>query len=61
MSDREMYRTFNMGVGFLIICPKNSAHRLKATIPEIQQVGYVDSSCKVIVSVAGREIEVEKW
>lgn len=59
--DREMYRTFNMGVGFLIICPEESAHRLKATIPDIQQVGHVNSSREVSVSIAGKEFEVEKW
>lgn len=58
---REMYRTFNMGIGFLIICPKNSAHQLKAAIPEILQIGHVDSSREVVVSIDGTEIEVEKW
>jgi phosphoribosylformylglycinamidine cyclo-ligase len=61
LSDREMYRTFNMGIGFLVICPKNSASRLKATIPEIEQVGYVDSSRGVIVSTHDAEVEVERW
>ncbi len=61
LSDREMYRTFNMGIGFLIVCPKRSARRLKKVIPEVEQVGYVDSSRGVIVSIAGEEIEVENW
>ena len=56
-----MYRTFNMGIGFLIVCTKESARRLKQLIPEVEQVGYVDSSSGVIVSIADEEIEVENW
>jgi phosphoribosylformylglycinamidine cyclo-ligase len=61
LSDREMYRTFNMGIGFLIVCTRESEHRLKQIIPEVEQVGYVDSSRKAIVSIADKEIEVENW
>jgi phosphoribosylformylglycinamidine cyclo-ligase len=61
LSDREMYRTFNMGIGFLIVCTKRSARRLKQVIPEVEQLGYVDSSREVIVPIASEEIEVEKW
>ena len=61
LSDREMYRTFNMGIGFLIVCTKESAHRLRQVIPEAEQVGYVDSSREVIIPRAGKEIQVENW
>jgi phosphoribosylformylglycinamidine cyclo-ligase len=61
LSALEMYRTFNMGIGFLIVCPKGSAKQLKALVPELIQVGYVDSSRKVVVSIAGVENELEKW
>ena len=61
ISHREMFRTFNMGTGFLIICPKNRANQAKALLPEIKQVGYVNGSRTVTVSINGREIEVEKW
>jgi phosphoribosylformylglycinamidine cyclo-ligase len=61
LSDLEMYRTFNMGIGFLIVCPKRSAKQLKALVPELMHVGYVDSSRKAVISIAGAETEVEKW
>jgi phosphoribosylformylglycinamidine cyclo-ligase len=61
LSDLEMYRTFNMGIGFLIICPESGIRQLKTLVPELTQVGYVDSSRKAIVSIAGVETELEKW
>jgi phosphoribosylformylglycinamidine cyclo-ligase len=61
LSDREMYRTFNMGIGFLVICPEESKSALKAAIPNIQQVGEANSSREVNVSIAGKEFEIEKW
>ena len=61
ISDREMYRTFNMGIGFLIICPQHEAKRIKQIIPEIQQIGYVTNSHGVVISRSNNEFEVEKW
>jgi phosphoribosylformylglycinamidine cyclo-ligase len=61
LSDREMYRTFNMGIGFLVVCPKKSSSRIKASIPDAEQIGYVNSSRRVTVSIGGRATEVEKW
>jgi phosphoribosylformylglycinamidine cyclo-ligase len=61
LSDLEMYRTFNMGIGFLIVCPKTSTKQLKAIVPEVMEVGYVDSSCSAVISSAGVETELEKW
>jgi phosphoribosylformylglycinamidine cyclo-ligase len=61
LSDLEMYRTFNMGIGFLIICPESGTKQLMALVPELTQVGYVDSSRKAIISIAGAETEIEKW
>ena len=56
-----MYRTFNMGIGFLIICPRKMENRLKRLVTETVRVGYVTSSREVLVSLRGKEIEVEKW
>jgi phosphoribosylformylglycinamidine cyclo-ligase len=61
LSEFEMYRTFNMGIGFLIVCPETSTKQLKALIPELMQVGYVDSSRSVVISIAGVETELDKW
>ncbi len=61
VSDREMYRTFNMGTGFLIVCPKREVKRAEALLPEVKHVGYVTGSSSVTISVDGRELEVERW
>jgi len=61
ISDREMYRTFNMGVGFLIICTRKAATRVTKSLPEAKLVGVVTDSLGVTVSIDGREVEVERW
>ena len=61
VSDREMYRTFNMGIGFVVICPKTVAKRVKTLVPEIKQIGYATESRAVTVSVREREVDVERW
>ena len=61
ISDREMYRTFNMGTGFLVICPRRSAKRVKQHIPEIREVGYVTDSRATVISLPKSEFEVERW
>jgi phosphoribosylformylglycinamidine cyclo-ligase len=57
----EMYRTFNMGIGFVIICPAKVENRLKKLVPETVRVGYVTSSREVLLSLGSKEIGVEKW
>lgn len=61
VSDHEMYRTFNMGTGFLIVCPTKMEKRVNAILPASKQAGYVTSSREVVVSRNGNELTVEKW
>lgn len=61
ISDREMFRTYNMGIGFIVISPKNAAKRVQHLMPEVRRIGVVDSSNSVIISHGGRMIELEKW
>jgi len=61
ISDREMYRTFNMGIGFLIICPKNLEERVQTLLPEARHVGHVTKIQGVSVSVNGRRVEIESY
>lgn len=61
ISDREMYRTFNMGTGFLIICSKSVAKRVHSLLPETRSVGIVTKTLGVSVLVNGREVEVESY
>jgi phosphoribosylformylglycinamidine cyclo-ligase len=61
VSDREMYRTFNMGTGFLVICPMKMVKRVQSLLPEIKQVGRVTRGHSVTVTVSGREVDVESY
>lgn len=61
VSDREMFRTFNMGIGFVVICSKSSVARAKALLPELRPLGYVTRSRTVTVSIGAREVEVERY
>ncbi len=61
VSDREMYRTFNMGTGFLIVFPAKMEKRVKALLPVAKRVGYVTNSREVVVSRNGEDVLVEKW
>jgi len=61
VSDREMYRTFNMGTGFLVFCPKNEARNTLRTLLDARKVGEVVNERKVVVEVDSKKIEVEEW
>jgi len=61
ISDREMYRTFNMGIGFLVICPKRFSRQITKILPEARQIGVVTGSREVIALVNGHDIQIEKW
>jgi phosphoribosylformylglycinamidine cyclo-ligase len=61
ISDREMYRTFNMGIGFLIICPKRVVHQVERILPDAKLIGQVTGSRDVIARVNGHDIQIEKW
>ena len=61
ISDREMYRTFNMGTGFLVVCPKNEARSVLRALPDARQVGEVVNERRVIVEVDSKKIEIEAW
>lgn len=61
VSEREMFRTFNMGIGFVVICSKRAAARAKQLLPDVRVLGFVDRSRVVTVSVDGMEVEVERF
>ncbi|MCS7121987.1 MAG: phosphoribosylformylglycinamidine cyclo-ligase [Archaeoglobaceae archaeon] len=44
----EMYRTFNMGMGFMIISPEHEVEKIKKLV-EAYEVGYVDEGEGVFV------------
>jgi phosphoribosylformylglycinamidine cyclo-ligase len=41
VSDCEMYRTFNMGMGYVIIVPKTSLPDVTALVPDARPVGVI--------------------
>ncbi|MDD1709807.1 MAG: phosphoribosylformylglycinamidine cyclo-ligase [Methanoregulaceae archaeon] len=41
VSEPEMYRTFNMGMGYAIIAPESSIPAIKALVPDAQVVGTI--------------------
>jgi len=61
ISDREMYRTFNMGIGFLVICSRVPERRAASLVPELRRVGFVTDSRDVRVKVGGRVVGIEHW
>jgi phosphoribosylformylglycinamidine cyclo-ligase len=58
---REMYRTFNMGIGFVIICPEKVGKRVQRLLPQVRRIGCVTGSQDVVVSQNGEEVRLEKW
>jgi len=61
ISNREMYRTFNMGTGFLVFCPKNEAKNALRALLDARKVGEVVEERRVIVKAGSKKIEVEAW
>ena len=54
VKDEEMYKTFNMGVGFCVIAPKDQAARIKSTFKKYkipsQEIGRIVSKKGVFVN-----------
>ncbi|HLC60071.1 MAG TPA: AIR synthase-related protein [Candidatus Nanoarchaeia archaeon] len=47
-SDEEMYKTFNMGMGFFVVCEKEKAENILQTAKDAQVVGEVRKSDKTV-------------
>ncbi|MBK9154406.1 MAG: phosphoribosylformylglycinamidine cyclo-ligase [Chloracidobacterium sp.] len=43
VSDQEMYRTFNMGIGMIIVCPRSSKAQVENRLAECYEIGNVIS------------------
>lgn len=48
IDDDEMYRTFNMGMGFMVIVPESEVEKVKKLV-DAHEVGYVDDGEGVFV------------
>lgn len=42
----EMFRTFNMGIGMIVVCSKDDAESLSAEIPGIVKIGQISTGNK---------------
>jgi phosphoribosylformylglycinamidine cyclo-ligase len=61
ITEREMYRTFNMGTGFLIMVRKSDEKKTLMTIPRSRVVGEVIQEQEVIVKTHSHELQIERW
>lgn len=61
ITNREMYRTFNMGTGFLVMVPNSDERKTLRTINGSRVVGRVVQERKVIVDTASERLEIERW
>ncbi len=41
VSDQEMFRTFNMGVGMIVVCSRSDTNELKDRVKELHTIGQV--------------------
>ncbi|MFT3743136.1 MAG: phosphoribosylformylglycinamidine cyclo-ligase [Pyrinomonadaceae bacterium] len=41
VSDHEMFRTFNMGIGMVVVCSNESSRQILASIPNAVEIGRV--------------------
>lgn len=59
VTDREMYRTFNMGIGFCVIADENNANRILQNYGEvygISKIGYISEEPEVKILRDDKEI-----
>ena len=51
LSDKEMIRTFNCGIGFCLIAPKKNVHSIKKIFPKSflpYEIGYISNDNKTV-------------
>ncbi|MGD9563509.1 MAG: phosphoribosylformylglycinamidine cyclo-ligase [Pyrinomonadaceae bacterium] len=41
VTDQEMFRTFNMGIGMIVVCSADSSDMIRGQIPECRMIGKV--------------------
>jgi len=61
ITEREMYRTFNMGTGFLIVVASADEKRTLRMIKGSRVVGSITKEHKAIVETPSQKLEIERW
>jgi phosphoribosylformylglycinamidine cyclo-ligase len=51
VEEAEMFRTFNMGIGMVIVCASAEAPSLKQTLPSCFEIGRVTSGARTVTLV----------
>jgi phosphoribosylformylglycinamidine cyclo-ligase len=41
VADREMFRTFNMGIGMVVVCSSEDKQQLLSSLPNAYEIGRV--------------------
>lgn len=63
VSEKEMYRTFNMGIGFCIVAPPNQTNRIIAISKRLgfkaQKIGKISQSRQISLTTASRTVRLE--
>lgn len=48
IAEAEMFRTFNMGVGMVVVCAPGDANALQQTVRPCYEIGRVTSGAKIV-------------
>lgn len=51
VSDQEMFRTFNMGIGMVLICSENESSGIINSIPTAKRIGRVESGKPAVLII----------
>jgi phosphoribosylformylglycinamidine cyclo-ligase len=51
VSEKEMFRTFNMGIGMVVICSGSDVETLKGRLESCYEIGKVTSGSKDVLIV----------
>jgi phosphoribosylformylglycinamidine cyclo-ligase len=47
--DNEMFRTFNMGIGMIVVCSENDKDQLLAALKDAREIGFVTEGNKEVL------------
>jgi phosphoribosylformylglycinamidine cyclo-ligase len=47
--DNEMFRTFNMGIGMIVVCSENDKDQLLAALKDAREIGFVTKGNKEVL------------
>ncbi len=48
VSDQEIFRTFNMGIGMVVVCNSETKEQLMSSLPDAKEIGFVRSGEKYV-------------